>query len=603
MKMYQQLRYWMAASVFAAAALTAGCGGGGSGGNVEDTQNGEVVIGLTDADGDFLGYVVDVTSLRLEHQDGRIVETMTEGMRIDFSQYVDLTELLAVATIPHGRYVGAEIRFDYSNAQVLVESSGAAVAAKVVDADGDALESITLRVSFDGDHPLVVAPGVSKFLTLDFDLETGNSVDMATTPPTVTVEPVLVADVDMKVDKETRLRGLLQSVDTDKGVIAMNLRPGHVRQSRFGQVDVYVNGDTDYDINGTEYSGAAGLTALAARDQNTWLLVKGRLKDVDGAGRAFVATDVRAGRSVLGGDTDGVIGVVTARNATSLTVKARVLWLDEGDMRLNQTVTVTPDGDTQYSKQDSDANVSLVDISVGQRVELLGDLASNMTMAPERIRLLLSGAAGTAVSLNSAEVTLDLSSLSGRPVADYDFSGTGSISVNDADPNLYQVDATGLSLSGMNVGNPLRVRGFVAPFGSAPADFDATKVIDLSQVDAQLVLKWRPAESGVITQIETSQLVFDLSGVDRAQVRRHDYVVKLTTAQTPTIAAPSNGSGLYALQKRGQGTRVYRSFDAFVAALTRELTAANKVSKVMAKGRYNDATNTLVAEQLHIKLK
>ena len=37
---------------------------------------GTVMIALTDADGDFLNYTVDVLSLKLENADGRIVETL-----------------------------------------------------------------------------------------------------------------------------------------------------------------------------------------------------------------------------------------------------------------------------------------------------------------------------------------------------------------------------------------------------------------------------------------------------------------------------------------------------------------------------------------------
>jgi len=53
---------------------------------------GTVIIGLTDADGDFLSYAVDVLSVTLEKADGAIVSVLPNTTRIDFSQYVDLTE-------------------------------------------------------------------------------------------------------------------------------------------------------------------------------------------------------------------------------------------------------------------------------------------------------------------------------------------------------------------------------------------------------------------------------------------------------------------------------------------------------------------------------
>jgi hypothetical protein len=64
------------------------------------SECGTLLIGLTDADGDFLSYTVDVVSLILEKADGSVVETMPATTRIDFSQYVELTELIASATLP-----------------------------------------------------------------------------------------------------------------------------------------------------------------------------------------------------------------------------------------------------------------------------------------------------------------------------------------------------------------------------------------------------------------------------------------------------------------------------------------------------------------------
>ena len=60
---------------------------------------GTVIIGLTDADGDFLSYTVDVLSVTLEKANGAVVDVLPNATRIDFSQYVDLTEFISVTTI------------------------------------------------------------------------------------------------------------------------------------------------------------------------------------------------------------------------------------------------------------------------------------------------------------------------------------------------------------------------------------------------------------------------------------------------------------------------------------------------------------------------
>ena len=58
---------------------------------------GTLIIGLTDADGDFLSYTVDVLSLLLEKADGTVIEVLPNSTRVDFAQYVDLTEFIQEA--------------------------------------------------------------------------------------------------------------------------------------------------------------------------------------------------------------------------------------------------------------------------------------------------------------------------------------------------------------------------------------------------------------------------------------------------------------------------------------------------------------------------
>ena len=43
-----------------------------------------------------------------------MIDVLPNGTRIDFSQYVDLTEFISVATVPPGDYVAGTIRMDYS---------------------------------------------------------------------------------------------------------------------------------------------------------------------------------------------------------------------------------------------------------------------------------------------------------------------------------------------------------------------------------------------------------------------------------------------------------------------------------------------------------
>src|SRR4051812_15906713 len=129
-----------------------------------------VFFALTDADGDFLSYTVDVVSLKLKRPNGTIVEMLPAAARIDFAQYVDLSELLTVGTVPNGAYFAATLRLDYSNADITVERGGMPVAAQAVDANGAPLGVVDVTVTLDNRHHLVVAPGRPSLLTFDFNL-------------------------------------------------------------------------------------------------------------------------------------------------------------------------------------------------------------------------------------------------------------------------------------------------------------------------------------------------------------------------------------------------------------------------------------------------
>src|SRR5262245_56268421 len=206
-----------------ALALTA-CGGGGGGmANNPPASNppppatgcgsdcNKVLIALTDADGDFLSYTVDVVSLKLKRPNGTVVETLPATTRIDFAQYVDLTELLTAGTVPNAVYSAATLRLDYTNANITVEKAGMPVAAQAVDASGAALGIVDVSVTLDNRHYLVVGPGRPSLLTLDFNLAASNVVDLVPTPAKVTVTPALVASLDFVEQKDLRVRGPLVS--------------------------------------------------------------------------------------------------------------------------------------------------------------------------------------------------------------------------------------------------------------------------------------------------------------------------------------------------------------------------------------------------------
>ena len=90
----RKLASWM--TMLLAAVILAACGGGaGTSGNQDSgvtavcdpndastlAECGTVMVALTDANGDFLNYTVDVQSLTLETGNGRVVETLPSSTR------------------------------------------------------------------------------------------------------------------------------------------------------------------------------------------------------------------------------------------------------------------------------------------------------------------------------------------------------------------------------------------------------------------------------------------------------------------------------------------------------------------------------------------
>lgn len=554
-------------------------------------ETGDVVIGITDAEGDFLNYAVDVTGLTLTKANGAVINVLPVNTRIDFAQLTEMTEFFTIATIPEGQYVKATMMLDYRDAGVQVEDdNGDPVEVTVKDSSGNRLTTWEVAVNLSNANALVIAPGVPAHLTLDFDLNASHTVDVAAAE--AIAQPVLVADVKLEDPKPHRVRGLLQTVDQGAGAIRMNLRPFFHQTGHFGAFTAYVNNSTVYEIDGASYTGATGLTELAQQTANSWVVVFGELNTVT---KHFEATEVYAGSSVPGADKDVVTGVVLSRTGDTLTVNAGSIVRTDGSLVFNENVTVTLDANTVVKRQLSTSNYTKDDISVGQRIVLWGTLdsgADTMT-APAHVRMLLNQFTGTVVSNTSGELVMDLQRLNGRLPTRFDFSGTGmGGGANDADPSRYQVDLGTLTPS-VTTGNPVKVRGFVRPFGAAPLDFEATTVIDVADVPAALVVGLGLGTPAPFSTMESNRLVLSngtglLHHVSRAWVS-----VNLNDNPTLTSLEPSStGRGVFAINQAGT-IYMYFTFSEFVTAVNERITAGRMTQRIWAIGEFDDATETL----------
>jgi hypothetical protein len=619
MKKTRLLHVWLAILMLAALVFS-GCGGGSSDtSTAADAQesDGQVVVSLTDAPGDFSTYTVDVLSLTLTKANGAQVSALPLEARIDFSQYTDMTEFLTAATVPSGVYVAATMTLDYTNADIWVENENGdpVQAAAIQDADGSAVNTLTATVRLEDRSRLVIAPGVPVHLSLDFNLEATNQVTFDDAGlPTVTVDPFIVADVNRSDFKLHRLRGLLNEISVDQSAFTVYLRPFYCaltgRDNRFGLLTVATSDATTFDIDGLQYTGQEGLTAMTALTSLTAVVAVG---DLQFNPLRFEAREVYAGSSVPGGSLDVVAGSVVGRQGDTLTVKGATLIRADGTILFNDQATVQVGPATIVTRQFSVDPFSTEDISVGQRVTFWGaltdtdPLALTLDATQGYARMNLTTVRGNVTEVDegdaTAQLTVDVQSINHRRVADFDFSGTGIDATNDADPENYQISTGSLNLDSLALDAPVKARGFVQPFGQAPADFNAQTLIGVADVNAFMRVQWMLGSTTAIQSAAADGLVLNLDGVGAFHHLVRGWVVTDLTESdvAPTVAPRADGTGLFVLRYHGM-VQVKLNFEDFSNALKSYLDNGAAVHKIGVVGAFDDALAVLTTDMVEVQL-
>jgi len=586
-----------------------GCKSGSSEdtGSTESTsssvEESELVISLTDAEGDFLSYTVDVVSLKMLKSNGAEIETLPLTTRLDFAQYVEVTEFLTAATVPSGHYTGAQIVLDFSNAEITVQDeNGNAISATAQDSNGDPIGQMTVDISFNGHSDFVIAPGIPAHITLDFDLDASNAVIINGSEATVVVSPVLVADTILEEPKPHRLRGVLGSVNQVKNQFHVFMRPfRHRHHNRFGQLRVHVSDSTSYEIDGQVYTSDSGLAELAQLDRAAPVIVLGVLNFKP---RQFEALEVYAGSSVPWGDKDIVSGNVISRSGNTLVVRGATIIRTDGSFAFNDNVSITLDTDTSVVKQaDVNNNYSIADVSVGQRVTVLGRITNNanLSMNADHVRMLYTNIGGSVVS--ASPLAVDLQGIDRRRIVLFDFSGTGVDPANDADADYYEVDSGALSLANLQIGDPVKVRGHVRPFAMAPEDFIAQTIMNADNMRAHLITGFGDGSLNAIISISETGLQLNL---DEAGDAHHLFRAGISTdllslSAMPLIAPRESGKGLFVIAQ-GHSIRVYTTFASYQTALAEALDGNTAVVSVHAHGVYDSDQNQLLAVKINVRL-
>ena len=623
---------WMTMVLVAFSLTLAACSGGTSAGNEPlppiaaecipsdpstAAECGTLMIGLTDADGDFLSYAVDVLSLELEKRNGTVISVLPNSTRIDFAQYVDLTEFVSIATVPPGDYVAGRIRLDYSAAEVFVEANGAARETTVVDANGMPLgqTELTIRLA-ERDHLLIVK-GRPALLTLDFDLDASHLVDVEPTPAVATAEPFIIAELDPVDAKDIRVRGRLLEANVEEMHYTVALRPFYDAAGDFGRLQVNVTDRTDFEINEQAFVGAEGLRALSTAGEGTLTVARGTLNVAE---REFTAHYVVAGSSVPGNGMDAVKGNVISRAGNDLIVRGGTVILNDTDrafFRDDVTVTVGPET-IVYKAFATDRPLGMPmrlqdisAISVGQAVTIRGEVVTNdelgvhIDASQGTVAMHLTHLAGTVNTILPGQVDIELHAIDRRRVDVFDFSGTGTGPESDADPANYEV-ATGdlVTMASDATGQAVGVYGFPYEFGAAPPDFEGRTIVDYSDVRSALGVGW--GAEGTTTpflMMDSSGLLLDNRNpaIDqRHHIKQGPVLIDLTSLDSGTLIAPRESGRMVFTVKTTDSLQLYADFDDFVTALTIELDGVNAARSMFARGHYNADTNVFTAYKIFV---
>ncbi len=579
---------------------------------------GTLIIGLTDADGDFLSYTVDVLSLILEKADGAVIEVLPNATRIDFAQYVDLTEFISVATVPPGIYVAGTIRLDYSNAEIIVEDGDVAKDTIVVGTDGEPLDTTEVKIRLADRDQLFINRATTSLLTIDFDLDASHTVDITSTPAIATAEPFIIAELDPVDTKEIRVRGRYMEANEAEMYYVVALRPFYDKVGDFGRMKVFVTIDSDCEINEAEFSGVECLRALEAAGQGTLTVAHGTL---DVAERQFTANFVLGGSSVPGNGIDAARGHVIARMDNELVVRGGTVILSDATgsfFRDDVTVTVGPNTKVYKTYRFDRPLLAIADrlldisaISVGQKVTVRGTVTANDELGVHidategAVVLHVTHLNGIVNSIMPGQIDIDLHSLGGRRPGIYNFTCTGGCEPStDADPDNYEVSTGNLLLDAQAAGKPVSAWGFVNEFMGVPPDFEGRSIIDYSDVRSALGVGWgAEGTSSPFLMMDSTRLLLDNQNVDIDQrhfIKQGPVLIDLATLDFDTLIAPRDTGRKLFVIKTADSLQLYADFDDFVIALTDSLVGGSAARSMYARGHYNADTHVFTAYKIFV---
>lgn len=581
------MRIWTMAAwaALVGVSLVAGCGGGGGGGG-GSANTGLASVTLTDAPSDRLqAFEVGIASVELIHESGQLVPVLPASTRVDLTELVALSELVAAQAVPTGIYMGVVLGLDVSQARVVISGNGGP--ARLTDASGVNLSGVLRRGAFFAPgQRLTIGLNGHADVEVDLDLDLSCAVDPAAN--VVRFEPTLIGTPNPSAPAPIRLRGTLAAVDSNANTFALEPQATGAAAT---ELPMRVTSNTRVLLDGV----ATNFLTLAQRPLGIGLLVQAEAH----TSQAYTATMIEAWSA-----SDVVTGVVTGRTAGgTFALRGATVERANGTRSVNQDVSLNATG-AAVTRSGSTTALTLDEVAVGSRVIARGTFSGstlNATGTGGHLVLLDSTIFGTATGAPSGgRLTLALDRIAGRPISEFTFTVDGAPS---ADPAAFLVDLAGQPASNVVATSPVAMRVRMAPYTAASTTPDATAqtVQDVRREASVLRIDWLAATPAPFEAQSSSQVTLDLVGSQQRLLDiGADAPGTLTTSAKPVVQPESSATTCFIVE---DGAIVpFSSFSTWQGELAVRLGAGARARTVTAVGRW-DGTNTLFARSVLVLLE
>jgi hypothetical protein len=594
-----------------------------------------VTVTATPSSDNFLAYRVGLAAVQLQTSDGKsTLKVLPSEMTVDFTQLLDLTEVVGAPAVSKGTYTSAVITLDYSAAQIIYDDGSLdGLVLTPQGANGQPADQISVTVNLDPSDPFRIAAKQAAHLALNFNLAASNVVNVSA--QTVTITPLFVASA-LPIDTKTvRLRGPLGTVSSTGAFFDGGVMPFGGSVAGLGKLAIIPSTTTTYEINGTASTGSAGLSQLSGLSAGSLAVTYGTLTsssttsttdngvsttEPDGTVSStvstttstvtFAASQVLAGSSVQGSGFDRVTGVVTARSGNTLGIEDATLIANDGSNSFIPGTTVVNLGANTLVTvfgQNTATFISPLQISVGSTIDAFGVASSGgsgvlLDASAGRVRLDGTAASGLVTAQGTGALTLNLNSLGGRAISAFDFVGSGAV------PDEYQVATVNLDLTNSTVGAPVVATGLPSAFGSAPPNFTAATLLDTTTIQAELVIDWGAGTAAPFTTFDSSSITLDVLNSSiglRHQIQVGSQIVDLVGLSSDPIISPGTTSSAAVFAIAHATSATVESFDtyaAFITQLQSELNGTTPATGFTAVGQYTSLNFAFSATSVTIVL-